>query len=237
MKGKSKKIKIGEFIGDWEILSHPLKLPGKSYRSVLVKCKCNNEQYISFTSLYQQTSTKCLSCRKKERKCKMSLPIGSQYGEWVIIGEAYTLKSQTHIPVRCSCGFESSLNKYSLMNGSQCCSSCASFKGVGDLAGAYITEIKRRAKKRGLEFNITTQQLWDLINQQDFKCALTGESITVNKNWRKYDFTASLDRINSTKGYTLDNIQWVHKRINKLKSNFTEDELKFWVEKLYNYQK
>jgi len=237
MKGKTNKIQIGEFIGDWEVLSDPLKLPNKSYRSILVKCKCGNEQFIPITSLYQQTSTKCLSCRKSERKENKNLSIGTKYGEWTVIGEAYTFKSQTCIPVKCSCGFESSLNKFSLLNSSQCCSSCASFKGVGDLTGAYITEIKRRAEKRGLEFKITTQQLWDLINKQDFKCALTGEPITVNKNWRKYDFTASLDRIDSTKGYTLDNVQWVHKTINRLKSNFTEEELKFWVEKLYNYKK
>ncbi len=35
--------------------------------------------------------------------------------------------------------------------------------------------------------------------------------------------TASLDRIDSTKGYTLDNIQWIHKDLNKMKMNFAND--------------
>ena len=34
--------------------------------------------------------------------------------------------------------------------------------------------------------------------------------------------TASLDRIDSTKGYSKDNIQWVHKDINCMKMDFSQ---------------
>jgi len=237
---KKSKIEIGQKWGNWSIQSLPLILPNKTYKSILVKCKCGNEQFISLPSLYQKTSTKCLSCSKKEKKEKKHLPIGIKYGNWEVIGKSISdEKGNTLIPVRCKCGFETKVNKYDLQKtySHNSCKSCSSFKGVGNLTGAYITEIRRGAKKRGLEFNITTQQLWDLINKQNFKCALTGEPITINKNWRKYDFTASLDRIDPNQGYILGNIQWVHKRVNKLKSNFTEKELKFWVEKLYKYYK
>lgn len=238
-KSTTKKIQIGDKVGDWEILSNPMRFQDKSYRSILVRCKCGNEQYISFPSLYQKTSTKCLSCSKKEKKQLRDLPTGTQYGEWTVTGESFIEGKTTFIPVACSCGYKTNLNKGSLINpkSSMCCSSCASFKGVGDLAGAYITEMKRSAKDRGLEFNIDTQYIWDLLISQNFKCALTGESITVSKNWRKYEFTASLDRIDSTKGYIPGNVQWVHKIINRLKSNFPEHVLHFWVEKMYLYKK
>ena len=36
--------------------------------------------------------------------------------------------------------------------------------------------------------------------------------------------TASLDRIDSCKGYTIDNVQWVHKWINVMKSDHSQDE-------------
>lgn len=35
--------------------------------------------------------------------------------------------------------------------------------------------------------------------------------------------TASLDRIDSSKGYVLGNIQWVHKDINKMKLDYDQD--------------
>lgn len=244
MKSLNKQIKniqIGNTVGDWIILSNPLRLPEKSYKSVLVRCKCDNEQYVSYSSLNQKTSTKCSSCSRGERNEKRNLPIGSIYGDWTVIGDSFiSKKSQTHIPVRCKCGFETNINKYCLISptSSMCCSSCASFKGVGDLAGAYITELKSRSeKKRGLEFNISTKYIWDLLVKQDFKCALTGVNITVSKNWRKEKFTASLDRIDSSKGYIVGNVQWLHKTINRLKSNFPEDQLIYWVEKLYEYNK
>ena len=36
--------------------------------------------------------------------------------------------------------------------------------------------------------------------------------------------TASVDRIDSTKGYLKGNVQWVHKSINQMKSNRTDEE-------------
>ena len=38
------------------------------------------------------------------------------------------------------------------------------------------------------------------------------------------DGTASLDRIDSSRGYVIDNIQWVHKDINWLKNDWSQKE-------------
>jgi len=234
------KIKIGQKCGDWTIQSIPLILPNKTYRSVLVKCKCSNEQYISVSSILQSSSTKCLSCSKKEKKQKRDLPIGTKYGEWKVTGLSFNdNRNNTLIPVMCSCGYKTNVNKHDLLkkDSHMSCKSCSLFKGVGDLTGAYITEIKNRANKRGFDYSITTKYIWDLLNQQSFKCALTGLDINVNKNWRKQSFTASLDRIDSTKGYIIGNVQWVHKTINRLKSNFPEQELMYWAELLTKHNK
>lgn len=47
--------------------------------------------------------------------------------------------------------------------------------------------------------------------------------------------TASLDRIDSTKGYIHGNLQWIHKDLNQMKSNRTQDEFLEWVRKVYSY--
>ena len=57
--------------------------------------------------------------------------------------------------------------------------------------------------------------------EQDFKCALTGwdiDAMEVNVN------TASLDRIDSSKGYIEGNVQWVHKMVNMSKQQYTQEE-------------
>lgn len=80
------------------------------------------------------------------------------------------------------------------------------------------------ALKRNLDFTLNIDDLWDLYLSQNKKCAITGVDVnmvnaTINDNYHLQ--TASLDRIDSTKGYTKTNIQWVHKTINSLKSDFS----------------
>ncbi len=48
--------------------------------------------------------------------------------------------------------------------------------------------------------------------------------------------TASLDRINSKKGYVKGNIQWVHKNVNFMKSSFSTTVFLNLVAKIYNHR-
>ncbi len=54
---------------------------------------------------------------------------------------------------------------------------------------------------------------------QNHTCALSGVPIALNHT---KDFTASLDRIDSTKPYDIENVQWLHKDINKMKHNLNQ---------------
>ena len=90
----------------------------------------------------------------------------------------------------------------------------------GMIYGSHFASIKNQAKKRGYEFNITIEDLAELLRKQEYKCKYTGLSIASgNTSGGK---TASLDRIDSYKGYTIDNIQWLHKDINIIKYNLSE---------------
>ena len=82
--------------------------------------------------------------------------------------------------------------------------------------GCYgvINSFRRGAESRGIPFDLEDKAAWLLLRQQEFKCALTGQDIYVRSNG---DRTASIDRIDSARGYCIDNIQWVHKSVNKLK--------------------
>ena len=44
----------------------------------------------------------------------------------------------------------------------------------------------------------------------------------------KDEQTASLDRIDSKKAYTLDNVQWVHKTVNQMKWTLASKEFIEW---------
>ncbi len=77
------------------------------------------------------------------------------------------------------------------------------------------------AGSRNIKFDILEDEIWELLKKQNYKCALSGINIYFNHT---KDKTASLDRIDSTKGYIKNNIQWVHKDINKMKMDFPENK-------------
>jgi hypothetical protein len=73
-----------------------------------------------------------------------------------------------------------------------------------------------------LEFDLTNEYIHNLFLNQDQKCNLTGWEINLfNEN---QPITASLDRIDSKKGYIKNNVQWLHKDINCIKLDFSQGE-------------
>jgi len=109
----------------------------------------------------------------------------------------------------------------------------ANWKGCGDITGGYWSSLRFTAKARGLEFQISIEYAWRLYQKQNAMCALSGcllthGNLSAPASIRDKQRTASLDRIDSTKGYIADNLQWVHKRINAMKSNMTDAEFVQW---------
>lgn len=116
---------------------------------------------------------------------------------------------------------------------------------IGELTGSFYNATKQRAKYRNIEFNVSKEFLWNLFLEQNKKCALSGiplKLLTFNK-WsdtgksRHYDtsmINASLDRIDSDKGYTEDNVQWIHKVVNIMKNTLAENDFIYFCKKVSN---
>ena len=102
------------------------------------------------------------------------------------------------------------------------------WKGYGDISGAFWYCVRQGAEKRGIEFIVSIEDAWEQFQKQNGKCALSGVDISFPKHRRDHDNrTASLDRINNDKGYIIGNIQWLHKKVNELKSHWSLSELLF----------
>lgn len=95
------------------------------------------------------------------------------------------------------------------------------YKGTTDIYLSYFYSLSQGAKTRNLEFNITIEYINQLLINQNFKCALSG--LDISTEW-KVNHTASLDRIDNTKGYIVGNLQWIYKDINIMKMDLTEEK-------------
>jgi len=97
-----------------------------------------------------------------------------------------------------------------------------SFKGCREIRAAFIHELKRSAKRRDLHYDLTKEFLWKLYKAQDKRCSLSGLPIGFSRIDYPQETTASLDRVDSSKGYLKDNVQWVHKDVNRMKGAFDQ---------------
>lgn len=161
--------------------------------------------------------------------------IGKKYGKLTIL-KKYGLDDYSHVIwlCECECGKQIIVRGYALTTKNTGSCGCSSrkkgknhknFTGYEEIPGRFWTTYKISAKERKLEFSITIQEAWNLFLKQDRKCALTGLDINFHLTSRnQFLTTASLDRIDSTKGYTTYNIQWVHKKLNRIKWNIPNDE-------------
>jgi len=109
------------------------------------------------------------------------------------------------------------------------------FKGYEEISQSVYNKIRQKALERNLRFDITIQDMYKIFIAQDKKCAISGVPIKFKINY-KDEQTASLDRIDSFKPYTIDNIQWVHKKVNTMKWNIGQQEFIDWCKIIANNQ-
>lgn len=168
---------------------------------------------------------------------RTTVKVGDKYGRLLIIKESSKkIRRRTAFECLCDCGNICIKDCVVLKNGHTKSCGCfrvfttkkRCFKGYQEISGRYFCNLKENAKIRNLEFSITLEDVWNLFLEQNRKCALSKVDIRFATNSKDKLGTASLDRIDSSKGYIDGNIQWVHKLVNIMKQDMTDEEFINW---------
>ena len=106
------------------------------------------------------------------------------------------------------------------------CKSCSNKSNhpQGDYKGiriSFFNKFKLSANSRGLDFEIDLDIASNLAEIQNYKCYYSGLELKFNGDFKQ--ITASIDRIDSSLGYVEYNVCWVHKDINMMKQQFSEE--------------
>jgi hypothetical protein len=90
---------------------------------------------------------------------------------------------------------------------------------------------KTRAARKGLPFDLTPAVLHVVVQLQGMNCAATGIPLQLNASteYHKNPYAPSLDRKDSDKGYTLDNIQIVCTWYNMMKNEWSDKDVREFV--------
>jgi hypothetical protein len=93
---------------------------------------------------------------------------------------------------------------------------------------------KTRAKKYNMTFDLTVENLIDLYNKQKGKCYYSGDILSFSSNNNN---VLSIDRINSEKGYTIDNVVFCTAIINSMKNVLSIENFINIINKIYSHNK
>lgn len=162
---------------------------------------------------------------------------GLRSGKLVAIEYAESRNDGRYWKCKCDCGNETLVRatriKNNIIKSCGCLnelkrSKSSNWKGCGEVSASYFKSVKKNSeiRKKDIPFEITIEDMSNQFEKQNHKCAYTGLELKFGINARdeKKNRTASLDRINSSKGYTKDNIQWVHKVVNIMKNDINHSE-------------
>ena len=208
----------------------------------LCECDCGNTRIVRGKFLKSGTIDCCTQCNYEDFT-------GSHVGKLEVIKrieDKIAKNGQRVIQWLCKCECGEVVVRVSahLRRGNCCCLKCKkshdainNFRGCGEMSGIYWASVQNSAKKRGKEFSITKEYAWKLFVKQNKRCAISGIELKFANNKQEQIHgatTASIDRIDSKKGYVKGNIQWVHKWVNRMKSNLDYEELLYYCTQIVN---
>ena len=162
---------------------------------------------------------------------------GQIFGDLTVLDQAESGNmGQARWRCKCFCGVEKVIAGRDLVSGNTKSCGCLAKLAMehqtthglsGTLQYTMFVGAKGRAKKHGLEFNIT---LDDIVIPE--KCPITGRPLRkISSNGKFCNDSPSLDRINNAFGYIKGNVAVISYKANSRKSDMTLEE----VNRLRNY--
>lgn len=203
------------------------KKGGYKGRRAQCKCDCGNMIIVNKYRLIHGYIISC-GCHKKDKESKHKHIIGKKFGK-LVVTKIFRTGAHYMAECLCDCGNVSHPYVRSLLHGrSQSCGcrrdqyekisgqNSKNYTGYKKLDGSLWHRFQRRAKTKGLTFEIDLRYAWELFENQKGLCAMTGVPLTIGSRG-----TASLDRIDPSVGYIHGNLQWVHKNVNFMRNIYS----------------
>jgi len=105
-----------------------------------------------------------------------------------------------------------------------------------------VSSSKRSAKKKKLDFDINTSFIINMYNEQEGRCKISNILMThkfsekVGRHIKDY-YKISIDRIDSNKGYTKDNVRLVCAQINMMMGTMEDKEFHNIIQNIHDNKK
>lgn len=200
------------------------------------KCECGKTTVVRGSYLTSGHTKSCGYCIARGDM------IGKKYNRLKVINYVFTDKNGfAHWLCICECGKETTVSTTSLRRGNTTSCGCyaaeqrlsANRKEFGEAAfNRLLRTYKRNAKDRNFSFEIPCNDFKNLTSSNCFYCGVAPFLTGSTTNTYGFYLYNGIDRIDNSKGYTLENTVSCCKICNTAKNDLSLDDFKKWILKV-----
>jgi hypothetical protein len=210
-------------------------------------CDCGKTKIVSAHQLKSGSTSSCGCLRRVDRKGNL---VGLRFGRLVVISLDYKLKVGRRVSTifwncKCDCGNMVKVSSYDLQMG--VIKSCGIEKdklsiefSLEDQTSSDVAlqtlydRYKYSAKYRELDFNLTIGEFNNITKQDCYYCGVSPWRKVFGSKCMDYTYNG-IDRVDSYKGYTVDNCVPCCRDCNVAKLDRTKENFYEWVDTIYNH--
>lgn len=218
----------------------PVRDNGRFYWECI--CDCGNKKLVRMTDL-ERGQVKSCGCLLRDMGCSRMLNlVGQRFGRLVAIRFASRENGRTKWRCKCDCGNEVEVSASSLRGGdTQSCGcfrlySARSKKPVESAKTALYKRYRRDAVARGLEWNLSRKEFFDLAGTHCHYCGQMPSNLhrASIKSETGYIYSG-VDRVDNAMGYIDGNVVSCCRTCNMAKRAMSYDEFLSWIYKAANH--
>lgn len=235
---KLKQLEDGQKFGRLSILKYK-RLDDENNELYLCKCDCGRVLTVS-RLLLKDKEANC-GCLFKE---KMAEDNGKTFNRLTILKFSHLEKEEEFVVCKCRCSKRIILPRKEVKS---CqisgCGTCISHTrkrlesrkpiSVHSLKNRVMKAYRKGAKDRGHEFNLERDDFHNFLTMNCYYCN-SEPSNTIKQNSTEVKYNG-IDRVDSTKGYSIDNCVSCCATCNRAKRIMTVKEFLEWVSRVYKH--
>lgn len=163
---------------------------------------------------------------------------GKQYGKLTVINFHSLINKRAWWLCKCECGNEKIIRSSHLVHGSVTSCKCKVKlpKGEAGLRGVLRT-YKHKASQRGYSFDLTDEQFKNITKMSCHYCGSFPNNEAKHPGYNGNYVYNGIDRIDNTKGYSIENCVPCCRTCNRAKNTMSYSEYINWIHRTSNYLK
>lgn len=201
------------------------------------KCDCGNEIIVRGSNLVKNHVGSC-GCLRHESYNTNDLT-GKRFGVLTVIEFSHSNKRRNFWKCVCDCGASIISPSDSLVTGHTKGHRCDLTMGLPDNTAAknkILDRYKRQAKERNFQWALGEEEAFQLFSNNCHYCGVAPSNFSKGHNKKKSFIYSGIDRLDSSKGYELNNVVSCCAMCNRAKLNMPYQEFMSWIDRLIKNQ-